>query len=201
MKRLFIGLVFLLAVLALGACASGNDNVSHGDHGSTEETPEDIHTETEHDDDHSHMDHSSSGKVPEDLKVEENATYSVGSKAIIKHGHMSGMEGAKATIVGAYQTRVYAVSYDPTTGGEREINHKWVIHEELADVGEGTLEVGSEVVLAADHMAGMEGALAIVDSVEETTVYMVDFTLTTGGEEIKNHKWVTEDELGPLEHR
>jgi len=30
-------------------------------------------------------------------------------------------------------------------------------------------------------------------------VYMVDFTLTTNGEEVKNHKWVTEDELSPVE--
>ncbi|MGV2448111.1 UNVERIFIED_CONTAM: DUF1541 domain-containing protein, partial [Bacillus sp. ATCC 13368] len=31
------------------------------------------------------------------------------------------------------------------------------------------------------------------------TVYMVDFTPTSGGEEVKNHKWVTESELSPAE--
>jgi len=29
------------------------------------------------------------------------------------------------------------------------------------------------------------------------TVYMVDYTSTTDGEEVKNHKWVTESELSP----
>jgi len=46
-------------------------------------------------------------------------------------------------------------------------------------------------------MKGMEGATATIDSVEKTTVYMVDFTPVTGGEEVKDHKWVTESELSP----
>jgi hypothetical protein len=44
-------------------------------------------------------------------------------------------------------------------------------------------------------MEGMKGATAEIDSAEETTVYMVDYTPTNGGEEVKNHKWVTESEL------
>ena len=40
----------------------------------------------------------------------------------------------------------------------------------------------------------MGGTTATIDSVEETTVYMVDFTLESG-EEVTNHKWVTEEEL------
>ncbi len=44
-------------------------------------------------------------------------------------------------------------------------------------------------------MKGMDGAKAIIDSAEPTTVYMVDYTPTTGGEPVKNHKWVTESEL------
>lgn len=43
-------------------------------------------------------------------------------------------------------------------------------------------------------MEGMQGAAAIIDSAEETTVYMVDYTSATG-EQVKNHKWVTEKEL------
>ena len=39
------------------------------------------------------MDHSSSSEVPENLKEGENPTYPVGTKALIEHGHMSGMEG------------------------------------------------------------------------------------------------------------
>lgn len=34
----------------------------------------------------------------------------------------------------------------------------------------------------------MNGATAEVDSAEETTVYMSDFTPTTGGEEVENYK-------------
>jgi hypothetical protein len=137
--------------------------------------------------DHSNMDMSSSGEVPEGLKAAENPTYPVGSKAIIQSDHMPGMKGAEATIVGAYDTTVYTVSYTPTTGGERVENHKWMIHEELIDAGEAPLEPGTEVKTNASHMEGMEGATLEIDSAEQTTVYMVDFKTTTDGEEVKNH--------------
>jgi hypothetical protein len=44
-------------------------------------------------------------------------------------------------------------------------------------------------------MNGMEGAKAVIDSAEPTTVYMVDFLSKTDGQAVKNHKWVTESEL------
>lgn len=176
----FIASLFLV----LGACANANDE-------NTEEMEGVDHSNM----DHGSMNHSSSGEVPEGLEEAENPTFEVGSQAIIQSDHMEGMNGAEATIVGAYNTTVYTVSYTPTTGGERVENHKWVIHEELQDVGEAPLEPGTEVTLNADHMEGMNGATATIDSAEETTVYMVDFTSTTGGEEVENHKWVTESEL------
>lgn len=108
------------------------------------------------------------------------------------------MKGAKATIVGAYDTTVYTISYTPTNGGPEVKNHKWVIQEELKDAGKEPLQPGTEVVVNADHMEGMEGATAVIDSAEQTTVYMVDFTSTTG-EEVKNHKWVTESELSSVQ--
>ncbi|MNV83103.1 hypothetical protein D3C71_1768840 [compost metagenome] len=74
-------------------------------------------------------------------------------------------------------------------------NHKWVIHEELKDAGDKAYEPGSEVTINAEHMKGMQGAVATIDSAEHTTVYMVDYTSTTDGEQVKNHKWVTESEL------
>lgn len=111
---------------------------------------------------------------------------------------MEGMKGAEATIVGAYDTTAYAISYTPTTGGERVENHKWVIHEEIPDAGEAPLEPGSEVTINAEHMEGMDGVTAEIDSAEQTTVYMINFTPTTGGEEVTNHKWVTENELSPV---
>jgi hypothetical protein len=183
--------------LVLGACANDNDS-NNEDTANKEDTKETENEESGKDMegmDHSDMDHSSSGEVPEDLKAAENPTYKVGSKAIIETGHMEGMKGAEATIVGAYDTTAYAISYTPTNGGERVENHKWVIHEEIPDAGEEPLKPGAEVTIDASHMKGMDGATAEIDSAEQTTVYMIDYTPTTGGEEVKNHKWVTESEL------
>lgn len=39
-----------------------------------------------------------------------------------------------------------------------------------------------------ESMEGMVEATVTIDSAEKTTVYMIDFTPTTGGEEVKNHK-------------
>lgn len=194
-KKLAAGCISLATVFMLSAC-SGN-----GDEATPEETAENNTTSeksTDHSGEHASMDHSGSGEVPEGLKEAENPKYEVGSKAIITHGHMEGMEGAEATIVGAYDTAVYTISYTPTTGGERVENHKWVVHQELADAGEEPFAEGDEVRVNASHMEGMEGATAEIDSVQEMTVYMVDFT-TTDGEEVKNHMWVTENELSPAE--
>ena len=141
------------------------------------------------------MVHDDSGEIPEGLKEAENPTYNVGETATITDGHMEGMEGAEATIVGAFDTVAYEVSYDPTNGGPREENHKWVIHEEIADAGEEPFEPGDEVTLEANHMEGMEGATATIDDAKSTTVYVIDYQPTTGGEEVKNHKWVTDSEL------
>lgn len=141
------------------------------------------------------MVHDDSGEIPEGLKEAENPTYNVGETATITDGHMEGMEGAEATIVGAFDTVAYEVSYDPTNGGPREENHKWVIHEEIADAGEEPFEPGDEVTLEANHTEGMEGATATIDDAKSTTVYMIDYQPTTGGEEVKNHKWVTDSEL------
>jgi len=179
-KQLFI----LGASVIIGLSGCGND--------SSHEKPSAEKNESMHD--HSEMNHSSSGEVPKGLKQAENPTYKVGDKAVMKADHMKGMNGAEATIVGAYDTTAYTVSYTPKTGGKKVENHKWVIQEEIKDAGNKQLKPGSEVTLEADHMKGMKGAKATIDSAEKTTVYMVDYT-PTGGEKVKNHKWVTEDEL------
>ncbi|MGB5945546.1 MAG: YdhK family protein [Paenisporosarcina sp.] len=172
-------------VLALSACSdSEKDDMNH------ENMDMDSGAEESMD-----MNHSGSGEVPEGLKVEEKPTYEVGSQAIIETDHMEGMKGAEATIVEAFDTTVYAVSYTPTTGGEKVTNHKWVVHEEIEEAGDTPFEGGAEVTLMADHMKGMDGATAEINSAEKTTVYMVNYTSTTSGEEVTNHKWVTESEL------
>jgi len=190
LKPMAIWLIAASLLLVLGACGSANTNGDTGGAGNQGHAGEM---------DHSNMNHSGSGEVPEGLKEAPNPTYGIGTQAIIDSDHMAGMKGATATIVGAYDTTVYTISYTPTTGGEEVKNHKWVIHEELQNPGAPPLQPGTEVVVNADHMEGMKGATAKIDSAEQTTVYMVDFTPTTGGEEVKNHKWVTESELSPTQ--
>ncbi|MCM3397192.1 YdhK family protein [Oceanobacillus profundus] len=200
-NKLIIGIVSMIAVLLLSACANETEENTGTETESNTEEKKDMESESDSHEgmDHSEMNMSSTGEVPEGLEEAENPTYEVGSQAMIETDHMEGMKGAEATIVGAYDTTVYTVSYTPTTGGEEVTDHKWIIHEELENPDDAPLEEGTEVTMNADHMKGMDGAVAKIDSAEETTVYMVDFVPTTGGEEVMNHKWVTESELSPVE--
>nr|WP_241481544.1 YdhK family protein [Mesobacillus campisalis] len=202
-KNWMLRIATLLTALLLAACGGGGDEAAPNNGTDTETGQNTEQTEKEENDgghgDHSNMNHSGTGELPEGIQEAQNPAYEVGSKAIIEEGHMSGMKGAEATIVGAYATTVYAVSYDPTNGGERVENHKWVVHEEIQDAGDQPFEPGQEVVLEADHMEGMKGATAEIDTAEQTTVYMIDFTPTDGSEPVTNHQWVTEDELSPAE--
>lgn len=146
---------------------------------------------------HESMNHGSMMGAPMTMKSATNPKFAIASEAVItaNDDHMMGMHGANATVRGAYATTVYTVSYTPTTGGAKVTNHKWVVHEEIADAASQPYKVGDKVTLTADHMPGMKGAVATIDSAKQTTVYMIDFTPTTGGKMIKNHLWVTEDEL------
>lgn len=55
--------------------------------------------------------------------------------------------------------------------------------------------VGSKVTLTADHMAGMKNAPATVVAAYTTNTYAVNYTPTTGGKMVKDHKWVVQQEL------
>lgn len=55
--------------------------------------------------------------------------------------------------------------------------------------------VGSKVTILADHMAGMKGAKGTVAAAYATTTYAVDYTPTTGGAIVKDHKWVVQQEI------
>lgn len=133
------------------------------------------------------------GPAPEGIREARNPSFPVGSEVTLTADHMMGMDGAPATIVGAYDTTVYAVDYEPTDGGEKVTDHKWVVQEELENAGDEPLQVGDTAVLAADHMGGMKGAEATIAEVSHETVYMVDYS--AGGMTMKNHKWVTESEI------
>ena len=193
-KKWWLGMVSLVVIFMLAACSNNSNEKS------TDKNAKMDQETMKMDDKNSNMDmsgidHSGSGKVPEELKEAQNPTYKVGSQALVKADHMEGMNGAEATIVGAYDTTAYTVTYTPTSGGEPVKNHKWVIQEEIKDAGNKTLEPGTKVTLEADHMEGMMGATGTIDSAEKTTVYMIDYMPTTGGEKVTNHKWVTESEL------
>ena len=185
MQKIFVMTMFsLLSLITLSACGGNDQNES------TVAVQQEGGT-SEH---HSHMHHSSDGAIPEGLKEASNPKFPIGSTAMMTAEHMEGMKGEEATIVGAFDTTAYAVSYTPTNGGEPVKGHKWVVYEELQLQGNEPIKQNSQVILNADHMEGMQGATATIDFSEKTTVYMVDYTSSTG-EKVKNHKWVTESEL------
>lgn len=197
-KRTTLFLLTLILAVFLTACSNGDKENEHTNMNHSDESEQEKNSSsTNHEgmEGMDHMNHSSSGEVPKELKEAMNPKFKVGSKALMNTDHMDGMNGAEATIVGAFDTTVYTISYTPTTGGEKVTNHKWIIHEEIKDVSDKPYKPGDEVIVEADHMKGMKGAKAVIDSAQQTIVYMVDYTSTTGGEQVKNHKWVTESEL------
>jgi len=204
-KKIIGGVITLSSLALLAACSpqdSGNqESVDTSEQSSTptveNSSESDMMNESESMDDMGGMMHDDSGEIPEGLQEAENPTYPVGDTVTIQTDHMAGMEGATGTIVGAFDTVAYEVTYEPTNGDSIVENHKWVLKEEIPEARnqEEPLSEGTEVTLEASHMEGMEGATATIDSAEETTVYMLDYQPTDGGEMVKNHKWVTEDEL------
>lgn len=184
------------SALALSACGEANDANTTA---TTVTTTTDATTETVAAPDnpgHGGHDHPADGGAPPaGIEEAEDPTYPVGTEVILTADHMPGMDGAEATISGAFDTTTYSVSYTPTNGGDPVTDHRWVVHEELVDPGQAPLPDGAEVVLDAEHMSGMKGAEATIDYSTDETVYMVD--LTVDGMTMTNHKWVTESEIQP----
>ena len=191
MKRtIALAALALTSSLALAACT--DDTASDAPETTTTTTSE---TATQSSEGHDHP--ADGGQPPAGIAAEENPTYPVGTEVILTADHMPGMDGATATISGAFDTTTYSVSYTPTDGGDPVTDHRWVVHEELVDPGQAPLPEGSEVVLDAEHMSGMKGTEATIDYSTDETVYMVD--LTVDGMTMTNHKWVTESEIAPAE--
>ncbi|MBC9824558.1 YdhK family protein [Carnobacterium inhibens] len=206
-RKIYLMVATLATTLTLAACGTGNEETDTASSESSSSTSMNMDDSSmmmssdssmmssESGKDMESMMHDDSGELPDGLKKAENPKYEVGSTAIIQADHMEGMKGAEATIVGAFDTTVYEVSYQPTTGAERVENHKWVTQEEIEEAGESVIANGTEVTLEADHMEGMDDAPATIEASKTTTIYMIDYEPTTGGDTVKNHKWVTEDEL------
>lgn len=156
--------------------------------------------------DHSTMENNAShdmehpmdgGPAPEGITDATDPKFPVGTDVRLTADHMEGMDGAKATIVGAFNTYTYSVNYDPTDGSARVEDHRWVVQEELENAGDQRLADGTPVTILADHMAGMKGAKGDIAYSTDETVYMVDYQ--ADGMTMKNHKWVVESEIEPLD--
>lgn len=53
----------------------------------------------------------------------------------------------------------------------------------------------SKVKLSADHMKGMKGANATIVNAYASKLYAVDYKSTSDKKVVKDHKWVTNDEI------
>lgn len=67
--------------------------------------------------------------------------------------------------------------------------------EDMTSTDQGKFKPGNKVTITAGHMPGMKGATANIDDVKKTTIYMVDYKSKDSGKTVKNHKWMTGDEL------
>jgi len=195
-RRLRTGLAAgaLGVALVLAGCASGADDNQQTAPSATEEHQGHGGNNAESGDEE--MEHPmDGGPAPEGIAEASEPTYPVGTEVQLTADHMEGMEGATATISGAFDTYTYSVNYTPGGGCDPVTDHKWVVQEELEDAGDARLADGTEVTLLAEHMEGMEGVKAIIASSTDETVYMVDYE--TDGMKMTNHKWVVESEIQP----
>ena len=195
-RRLRTGLAAgaLGVALVLAGCASGADDNQQTDPSATEEHQGHGGNNAESGDEE--MEHPmDGGPAPEGIAEASDPAYPVGTEVQLTADHMEGMDGATATISGAFDTYTYSVNYTPAGGGDPVTDHKWVVQEEIEDAGDARLADGTEVTLLAEHMEGMEGVKAIIASSTDETVYMVDYE--TDGMKMTNHKWVVESEIQP----
>lgn len=203
LKTIVTGTV--LSTLFVTGCAS-NESAESGEqsgaaiHKSLEETAkQDEHTAESHSghDMAEHQHSEDGGAPPAGIEPARHASFKVGDEVVVNADHMPGMKGTTATVVGAFDTTTYAVTYTPTDGSPEVREHRWVVHEELENPGDQPLPNGSSVVLTAEHMHGMKGADATIDYSTDEPVYMVDIESEAMTQ--KNHKWVTESELSARE--
>ena len=147
---------------------------------------------------HENMDHGMVSPT-ENFTPAENPLYPVDAQVILSADHMPGMNGAIARISGAFGTTLYAITYTRSDTGEVVNDHKWVIHEEIANYGALPFNVGDTVTLLPGHISGMggEGVQALVTQAVPGVAYMVDFSPTDGSDPVVNHQWVMEAELLP----
>lgn len=127
-------------------------------------------------------------------KTAANPTFPIGSKVIIKSEHSKGMKDAKATVVKAYDTIAYSVSYTPKEGAAVK-DSQWIVNEEIIDDNDVAFEVGDIVRTTASHKPDAHGVDLTIESVRPTTAYVVDYVDTNTNKKISHYQWVIEDEM------
>src|SRR5699024_10157634 len=108
MTRLTLGAA--VGALALTSCAGTGEDVTD-----PESTPslDQTHTDNSTSDSHAHHHYPDGGPPPAGIQEAENPRYQVGEEVILQADHMPDMDGAVATISGAFDTSTYFVSYTP----------------------------------------------------------------------------------------
>ena len=66
---------------------------------------------------------------------------------------------------------------------------------DMTDAKDPKFPVGSQALITSDHMEIMEGTIATIKGVYDTTLYQVTFTPEGMDEPMKDHKWVVAEEI------
>lgn len=130
-----------------------------------------------------------------DYTTADNPTFPINSKVVINSDATKGLKGATGTVVAAFDTIAYSVSYTPSTGNAQVRDYKWIVNEELVDENDVAFHVGDKVVTSAQHQPGMKDTEVTIESVRPTTVYIVDYVDTDANKKVNRYKWLVEDEL------
>src|SRR5699024_3817523 len=64
------------------------------------------------------------------------------------------------------------------------------VPEDWKEAENPTYAAGTQAIIEAEHMQGMEGSEATISGAFDTTVYTVSYTPTNGEELVEDHKWV-----------
>lgn len=182
LKRLvqFLCTAVVMLILVVGCSSTSSQNKNSSSHSHSSEKME-MHK------------HSNSKKVS-GLKKAKHPKYAIGTKVKLSADHMEGMKGAAATIVNAYDSKLYAVNYKSTTDKKVVKDHKWVTNDEI-EGNRKEYKKGDKVTLSADHMPGMKNSSATIVEIRRGPAYIVNYQPTNGDKKVTNHKWVAEDEI------
>ncbi|MDF7626439.1 YdhK family protein [Lactobacillaceae bacterium L1_55_11] len=195
-KKVWAIIIAVVVVIAIGAgIYFGNSHgKKEGSMGSTNSDKMSMSMSSGHDMSSGSMSMNMDMQLPTNLPDAQDPKYKVGDKITLKAKHMDGMYNSKGTIAGAYDTKLYAVDFTPTTGGSEVKDHKWLTKIDFKN-RKDSYKVGDEVTLDSDHMSGMKGAKAKIVQVVNGPAYAVNYQPTTGGSEVKNHLYLDQDEI------